>query len=89
MLFDEVGVEANSHEEVCGIAKSYFVQLFKTKHGNYDMVMNCIQLIISCNDNIKLLSHISKAELYEDLMHMHPDKSPGPDGFNPAFYQHF
>src|SRR4051812_8253988 len=20
---------------------------------------------------------------------MHPDKSPGPDGFNPAFYQHF
>jgi hypothetical protein len=20
---------------------------------------------------------------------MHPDKAPGPDGFNPAFYQHF
>ena len=22
-------------------------------------------------------------------MQMHPDKSPGPDGFNPAFYQRF
>jgi carbamoylphosphate synthase small subunit len=32
---------------------------------------------------------ITKEELREALFQMHPDKAPGPDSFNPAFYQHF
>jgi hypothetical protein len=32
---------------------------------------------------------ITKEELRTALFQMHPDKAPGPDGFNPAFYQHF
>jgi hypothetical protein len=32
---------------------------------------------------------ITCEELKEALFEIHPDKAPGPDGFNPAFYQHF
>jgi hypothetical protein len=35
------------------------------------------------------LASLTKVEIHEALLQMHPDKAPGPDGFNPAFYQHF
>ncbi|MCI38529.1 CNGC5-like protein, partial [Trifolium medium] len=40
-------------------------------------------------DNERLVMPITREELKEALFQMHPDKAPGPDGFNPAFYQHF
>ncbi|MCH80014.1 hypothetical protein A2U01_0000776 [Trifolium medium] len=42
-----------------------------------------------CEDNERLVMPITREELKEALFQMHPDKAPGPDGFNPAFYQHF
>jgi carbamoylphosphate synthase small subunit len=44
---------------------------------------------ISQEENDKLVLPITKEELKDALFQMHPDKAPGPDGFNPAFYQHF
>jgi hypothetical protein len=44
---------------------------------------------VTDEDNARLTSPILKEEIHNALMQMHPDKSPGPDGFNPAFYQHF
>ncbi|MCI28064.1 RNA-directed DNA polymerase (Reverse transcriptase), partial [Trifolium medium] len=40
-------------------------------------------------ENEKLVAPITKEEVKNALFQMHPDKAPGPDGFNPAFYQHF
>jgi hypothetical protein len=44
---------------------------------------------VTDEDNARLTSPILKEEIHNALMQMHPDKSPGPDDLNPAFYQHF
>jgi hypothetical protein len=44
---------------------------------------------ITQDNNDRLVAPITREELKEALFQMHPDKAPGPDGFNPAFYQHF
>ncbi|XP_050875299.1 uncharacterized protein LOC127078927 [Lathyrus oleraceus] len=36
---------------------------------------------------VRLLRPVSKEELHEAIPEMHPDKSPGPEDFNPTFYQ--
>ncbi|XP_058784794.1 uncharacterized protein LOC131659630 [Vicia villosa] len=88
-LMDETGAVVKEQEDLSRIAKTYFEELFVAKPGLYDPVLNCVQPVITQDDNSKLISHITKVELYEALTQMHPNKSPGPDGFNPAFYQHF
>lgn len=32
---------------------------------------------------------ITKGELFDAFIHMHPDNSPGPNGLNPTFYPNF
>jgi hypothetical protein len=44
---------------------------------------------VSAEDNVSLVAPVTKEEVRVALFQMHPDKSPGPDGFNPAFYQNF
>ncbi|GAU35453.1 hypothetical protein TSUD_364090 [Trifolium subterraneum] len=44
---------------------------------------------VTAEDNIYLAAPITKDENHQALFQMHPDKSPGADGFNPAFYQRF
>ena len=41
------------------------------------------------DENIALVLPFSKEEFKEAIMQMHPDKSSGPDGFDPAFFQRF
>lgn len=36
-----------------------------------------------------LLSAVEEHEVKDALFHMHPEKSPGPDGMTPGFYQKF
>lgn len=36
-----------------------------------------------------MLKLVEDIEVKEAMFHMHPDKSPGPDGMTPAFYQKF
>ncbi|MCH81471.1 CNGC5-like protein [Trifolium medium] len=40
-------------------------------------------------DNEKLVAEITREEVKNALFQMHSDKAPGPDGFNPTFYQRF
>lgn len=44
---------------------------------------------ISHHDNTQLLKPFTVEEVKDALFSMAPDKSPGPDGFSLAFYQHF
>ncbi|GAU30671.1 hypothetical protein TSUD_31430 [Trifolium subterraneum] len=44
---------------------------------------------VTDDDNVVLTAPITKVEIQQALFQMHPDKSPGPDEFNPAFYQRF
>ncbi|GAU22925.1 hypothetical protein TSUD_326970, partial [Trifolium subterraneum] len=83
------GTEAHTHEELCEVAKSYFDTIFRRRDGDHDPVLNLIQPRVTDDDNVVLTAPITKVEIQQALFHMHPDKSPGPDGFNPAFYQRF
>ena len=44
---------------------------------------------VSDIDNENLIAPITHKEVKDAVFSMHPDKSPGPDGFNPAFFQSF
>ena len=45
--------------------------------------------MISNDDNAFLTTPSTEMEIKEALFSMHPDKSPGPDGMNPAFFNGF
>ncbi|GAU45948.1 hypothetical protein TSUD_238520 [Trifolium subterraneum] len=61
----------------------------KPRDGDHDPVLNLIQPRVTDDDNVVLTAPITKVEIQQALFQMHPDKSPGPDGFSPAFYQRF
>lgn len=44
---------------------------------------------VSEADNIELVEEITEDEVKEVVFSIHPDKSPGPDGLTPAFFQSF
>ncbi|KAK2377607.1 hypothetical protein QL285_078261 [Trifolium repens] len=88
-LVKENNVVATKQEDLCDVAKQYFDTLFRAAKGNYDPVLSIIQPKVTEADNERLTAPISKEEIHTALMQMHPDKSPGPGGFNPAFYQNF
>ncbi|CAJ2659660.1 unnamed protein product [Trifolium pratense] len=67
----------------------YFQELFKPKGGTQEPVLSLISPRITTEDNVMLEAPITKEEIRTTLFQMHPDKSPGPDGFNPAFFQQF
>ncbi|GAU45528.1 hypothetical protein TSUD_400750 [Trifolium subterraneum] len=83
------GTEAHTQEELCEVAKSYFDTLFKSRDGDHNPVLNLIPPTVTDDDNFVLTAPITKVEIQQALFQMHPDKSPGPDRFNPAFYQRF
>src|SRR3954466_2340792 len=89
MLQKEDGSSSNDPIELGDIAKNYFENLFQAGSGVYDPVLNLISPRIEENDNNKLIQPLTREEIHAALFSMHPDKSPGPDGFNPAFFQNF
>jgi hypothetical protein len=88
-LVNEDNIEVTGQADLCAVALNYFDYLFKSNSTVHEPVLSLIGPKISQEDNEKLLAPISKEELKTALFQMHPDKAPGPDGFNPAFYQHF
>jgi hypothetical protein len=88
-LVNDSGEEITNQDGLCEVAHKYFEELFKSNNGVYDPVLSLIQRKISHSDNDMLTSPVMKEEVRVTLFQMHPDKAPGPDGFNPAFFQHF
>ena len=88
-LLNEQDIMVSNQVDLCGVAKRYFDKLFQAKGGAHDQVLHLIQQKITDEDNDFLLQSITKEELHTTLFQMHPDKSPGSYGFNPAFYQRF
>ena len=68
------------------IIVDYFTQIFSSEGGSCAEVLQCVEPKISAEQNISLLEPFSPADVRAAIFSMHPDKSPGPDGMNPAFF---
>lgn len=51
--------------------------------------LECVKERINSEQNQMLTQEFTQEEVRSALFAMHPDKSPGPDGMNPAFFQNF
>lgn len=83
------GVWCTKSDEVDDLIVDYFQSLFQSDGSNSAEVIQCVETRITNEQNSMLLQPFSATEVKEALFDMHPDKSPGPDGMNPVFYQRF
>lgn len=67
----------------------YFKKLFEASNTDREMVINCMLDKISSDQNSILKAEVEESKVKKALFHMHPEKSPGPDGMSPRFYQNF
>ncbi|XXG49420.1 hypothetical protein AAC387_Pa02g3610 [Persea americana] len=76
-------------DEIDSMIVEYFRNLFTSSGCQGEEVLNCVEMKVSSEQNSMLMAPFSAIEVKEALFGMHPDKSPGPNGMNPAFYQKF
>jgi hypothetical protein len=88
-LEDSNGIVCNTIEGMKVIAKDYFADLFQKQSGEREIVVNAVTTGISMEDNDMLTAPFTITDFKEATFSMEADKCPGPDGFNPGFYQHF
>lgn len=88
-LMDDHGNSVTSQEGLCDLAANYFMNLFERSNSDVDYVINHLQRKLNEEDNALLLAPFSDDDFKYATLNVHPDKSPGPDGLNAAFYQHF
>uniref|UniRef100_A0A803PPX6 RNase H type-1 domain-containing protein n=1 Tax=Cannabis sativa TaxID=3483 RepID=A0A803PPX6_CANSA len=65
----------------------YFQNLFQTSNIDLGTILNKVRPSVSREQNDDLLLAILEDKVRSALFQMHPNKSPGPDGMTPAFYQ--
>lgn len=65
----------------------YFNELFTASNTDWRKVIGCVTRGITEDQNSMLLRNVDKQEVKKATFSMHPDKSPGPDGMSPGFYQ--
>lgn len=76
-------------EEIQEVVVTYFNNLFKST-GEHDRLTDReIVNQVTVEENEALVSPVTIEEVKEAVFAMHPDKSPGLDGLNPAFFQTF
>ncbi|XP_073121701.1 uncharacterized protein [Henckelia pumila] len=67
----------------------YFQELYSTDGCIDDYIISNVSRLIDENQNRELTRPYEEQEILSALKSMHKDKSPGPDGMNPGFFQHF
>lgn len=65
----------------------YFSNLFKCEEDGGSLSRGERVETMTQEDNEALLTKVTEVEVKSAVFSMHPDKSPGPDGLNPTFFQ--
>ena len=99
-LVDDNGIVKSDLSTMGSIAFSYFRNLFSSVLPNLNGLEISLTDVVSLEKNESLVSPFSKEEFTKAINAFinlgfyqpgksHPEKSPGPDGLNPGFYQRF
>ena len=75
--------QADLEAEAINFYKNLFTAQVETDPS---LVTNWVQQKVDDAMNIKLCEPITDYEIVQALFMMHPDRSPGPDGFTAGFY---
>lgn len=67
----------------------YFNELLRTSNVEWEEVVSCIEPKIIDIQTDELLALVENGEVKKALFGIHPDKSSGPDGMSPGFYQRY
>jgi len=68
----------------------YFIEHFsRLNPSNIDRVLEGMDVRVTEDMNATLCAPYHETEVLEALKMMQPNKAPGPDGFNPLFFQKF
>ncbi|XP_074374257.1 uncharacterized protein LOC141714646 [Apium graveolens] len=86
---DDSGQWCETGEQIQGVIESYFSKLFTATSLNGQLSQRDEVSQISMQENVDLVLDVTEEEVRDAVFAMHPEKSPGIDGFNPAFYQVF
>ena len=83
------GTVATEQHELEAIAMNFYIDLFTAQQETHpELATELVQCKVSQEMNEKLCSVIINEEIERALFMMHPNKSPGPDGFTAGFYIH-
>lgn len=89
-LCNKEGTWCSEDEDVEQIVLDYFGELFSSSGPtNIPITVGVLPRIVTEEMNVVLTRPITATEVHKALKQMHPSKALGPDGFSPAFYQHF
>uniref|UniRef100_A0A803P2Y2 Reverse transcriptase domain-containing protein n=1 Tax=Cannabis sativa TaxID=3483 RepID=A0A803P2Y2_CANSA len=67
----------------------YYSKMFSAEPGNWEEVLSCVVPKVDEEQNNFLVRPIETQEVKDALFQMHPDKSLGPNGMNPKFFQKY
>lgn len=91
-LYDHNGDWQDSDARIEHVVTQYFSDIFSAGIYDMDHMRAIVDLIPSCvteEMNSDLIAPYFGEEIRTALFQMHPNKSPGPDGFSPLFYQRY
>lgn len=80
----------NELEQVEVLCQSHFLNLFSSTNPSAEMIQQVTRVVfpkVSEADNAFLCRDFNSSDVRNALFQMHPNKSSGPDGFSPHFYQ--
>jgi hypothetical protein len=88
-LENDAGIRVTDKQGLCQIAKGYFEEIFLENQSNRAPMLAAMDNVVLVEDNDFLTAPFQVEEFKEAMYYMHPDKCPGPDGFNPGLFQKF
>uniref|UniRef100_A0A803PZM9 Reverse transcriptase n=1 Tax=Cannabis sativa TaxID=3483 RepID=A0A803PZM9_CANSA len=86
-LKDSSGNWKDWENGLADVVVDYFSSLFSASSLGSDVVVQCIQRKVTSQINEDLHQLVVAEEVRRAVFSMHFDKSPGPDGMTPTFYQ--
>lgn len=86
---DTNGIWRETKQEVQEVVEKYFLNLFTIGNMEGNLTGNEIVKQVSSMENESLIAKATVEEVKAAVFSMHPDKSPGSDELNPAFFQSF